>query len=95
MDNTYHPTKQTSGPERGILYLAGLAIVANLLFENYNSSLSNGMIALFYLTMGIVFIVLVALLILLPPGANFSRTIGILACLAMLIKMFYQATLFL
>lgn len=94
MDSIINQTKQGSGLERGIFYLAVLLIIANLLFENYNSTLSNGIITLFYLMMGVIFIILTVLLILLPKDSRFLREIGILACLAMIMKMFYQASLF-
>ncbi len=82
--------------ETGLFILVGLTIViANLLFENNNSLLSNGIIALYYLVIGVLFIVLAVLLIRQRTSSKFFRNIGILACLTMLVKMLYQATLFL
>lgn len=97
MDSVLSPTKKVKlgGLERWIRYLAVLLIVVSLLFKNYSSLLSNGMIASYYLMAGALFIILAVLLILLPKDSKFPREIGILACLAMIIKVVYQATLFL
>ncbi len=95
MSSIINPTKQGSGLERGIFYLAGLLIVGNLLFQNYSSLLSNKEILIYYLITGIVFIIITVLLIQIPKDSKFIRVIGILACLAMIMKVFYQASLFL
>lgn len=95
MDSIINPIKQGSGLERWIRYLAGLLIVTNLLFENNSSALPDKEIFLYYLITGIVFIILTVLLIPLPKDSKFVRVVGILACLAMIMKDFYQASLFL